>query len=110
MYTASFHAWYIEWMARYADADEYRFALRPESEAAWNLMERFPAAPDLAAFTEATSPLPGARDWHGDVPDDGGSWLQLWNEPIGSAALSVVVRITDFEAGDLDRYRVIYWQ
>lgn len=101
-YTASYHSFHEWWFnaSQALDDDDPVFAAR----------ERLPLNPDLGAYTEATSPSLCARGWHGDVPADGGSWLQLWNHPIGSSAMSVVVRVADFEAGNLDRYRVIYWQ
>ena len=64
----------------------------------------------VGAFTDATLPSPSPRDWFGPEPADGADWLQVWEECLGSMTHSVVVRLEDFEAGRLDRCRVVAWQ
>lgn len=68
----------------------------------------------LGAWTEATLDSPGPRQWLGDDPAPGEKWLQLWThsleESYGSMETSVVVRLNDFESGNLDRCSVILWQ
>lgn len=100
--SVAFDAWWDE-PNEVVDHEEFdRLTAWAEDEAA-----------SVGAWTVATmTHVAGPRAWLGpaDRGDDAAPWIRLWEEPVGSLSVTIVVRAADFDEGRLDRCAVIEWQ
>ena len=87
-----------------------RFSVR--SAPPWCL-ENLDLSP-FEVYTVASLECQVPREWFGAKPAEGDNWVQIWDqrlqENFGSITYAVIVRLSDFEAGQLDRCAVVMWQ